>query len=124
MFGLLKTGADQRATRRPSQGRGKAAVTFASRLTFDNMSRRFGDTLAHVPPLGAEVGVGIDTGAVLVFPAEETNGHPLIDSVKMRSSYRRKPVSRTNSPCPEFRRDAPELRSFWTRLATGRPLLP
>ena len=46
MFGLLKTGADQRATRRPSQGRGKAAVTFASRLTFDNMSRRFGDTLA------------------------------------------------------------------------------
>ena len=31
---------------------------------------------SDVPPLGAEVGVGIDTGAVLVFEAEETNGHP------------------------------------------------
>ncbi|HAN63446.1 MAG TPA: ABC transporter ATP-binding protein, partial [Rhizobiales bacterium] len=31
---------------------------------------------SDVPPLGVEVGVGIDTGAVLVFPAEETNGHP------------------------------------------------
>jgi iron(III) transport system ATP-binding protein len=31
---------------------------------------------SDAPPLGAEVGVGIDTGTVLVFEAEETNGHP------------------------------------------------
>ena len=60
MFGLLKTGADQRATRRPSQGRGKAAVTFASRLTFDNMSRRFGDTLAL-----DRVSIDVEPGEVL-----------------------------------------------------------
>ena len=46
MFGFLKTGAKRRGQRRPSQARGKAAVTFASSLTFEAVSRRYGEKLA------------------------------------------------------------------------------
>jgi iron(III) transport system ATP-binding protein len=45
VFEFLKTGAKLRG-QRPSQARGKAAVTFASSLTFDSVSRRYGEKLA------------------------------------------------------------------------------
>jgi iron(III) transport system ATP-binding protein len=45
VFGFLKTGAKRRG-QRPSQARGKAAVTFASSLTFEAVSRRYGEKLA------------------------------------------------------------------------------
>jgi iron(III) transport system ATP-binding protein len=54
MFGLLKARTRSLTEAKSERGkatrgkptRGKAAVTFAARLTFDNVSRRFGDTLA------------------------------------------------------------------------------
>jgi iron(III) transport system ATP-binding protein len=45
VFGFLKTGAKRRG-QRPLQARGKAAVTFASSLTFEAVSRRYGEKLA------------------------------------------------------------------------------
>ncbi|MGI8724008.1 MAG: ABC transporter ATP-binding protein [Methyloceanibacter sp.] len=44
MFEFLKVRA--RPTGDPSHRRGKVAVTFAARLTFDDVSRRYGDTVA------------------------------------------------------------------------------
>jgi iron(III) transport system ATP-binding protein len=55
MFGFLTKGRG-RAAELASGGKGKAGVTFAARLTFDHVSRRFGDSLAldrvsiDVPP--------------------------------------------------------------------------
>jgi iron(III) transport system ATP-binding protein len=47
MFEALKSrGGPDAAPKRGSVGRGKAAVTFAARLTFADVSRRFGDTYA------------------------------------------------------------------------------
>jgi iron(III) transport system ATP-binding protein len=53
---FLKDGRGARAQKRAPKGRGKAGVTFASRLTFEDVSRRYGDGLAldhvslDVPP--------------------------------------------------------------------------
>jgi len=53
---FLKDGREARAQKRATKGRGKAGVTFASRLTFEDVSRRYGDGLAldhvslDVPP--------------------------------------------------------------------------
>jgi len=53
---FLKEGREARAQKRATKGRGKAGVTFASRLTFEDVSRRYGDGLAldhvslDVPP--------------------------------------------------------------------------
>jgi iron(III) transport system ATP-binding protein len=43
---FLKNGREARAQKRGPKGRGKAGVTFASRLTFEDVSRRYGDGLA------------------------------------------------------------------------------
>jgi iron(III) transport system ATP-binding protein len=53
---FLKEGREARAQKRATKGRGKAGVTFASRLTFEDVSRRYGDGVAldhvslDVPP--------------------------------------------------------------------------
>jgi iron(III) transport system ATP-binding protein len=53
---FLKEGRETRAQKRAPKARGKAGVTFASRLTFEDVSRRYGDGLAldhvslDVPP--------------------------------------------------------------------------
>ncbi len=46
MLEFLKDGREARAQKRATKGRGKAGVTFASRLTFEDVSRRYGDGLA------------------------------------------------------------------------------
>ena len=49
MFEALKAGGralTNGKARRTGAGRGKAAVSFAARLTFDDLSRRYGATLA------------------------------------------------------------------------------
>jgi iron(III) transport system ATP-binding protein len=43
---FLKDGREARAQKRATKARGKAGVTFASRLTFEDVSRRYGDGLA------------------------------------------------------------------------------
>jgi iron(III) transport system ATP-binding protein len=46
MFEFLRAAGRGRAAKPASGGKGKAGVTFAARLTFDNVSRRYGDSLA------------------------------------------------------------------------------
>jgi len=46
VFSFLNNAAGKRKERRPSQGRGKAAVSFASQLTFAGVSREFDGKLA------------------------------------------------------------------------------
>jgi len=46
MLEFLKTGAAANRRARGGGARGKAAVTFAARLTLEDLSRRYGDTLA------------------------------------------------------------------------------
>jgi iron(III) transport system ATP-binding protein len=68
MFGLLKARTRSLTEAKSERGkatrgkptRGKAAVTFAARLTFDNVSRRFGDTLAL-----DRVSIDVEPGEVL-----------------------------------------------------------
>jgi iron(III) transport system ATP-binding protein len=63
MFRLLKARTRSSAavkSKRSSATRGKAAVTFAARLTFDDVSRRFGDTLAL-----DRVSIDVEPGEVL-----------------------------------------------------------
>jgi iron(III) transport system ATP-binding protein len=63
MFRLLKARTRSSAavkSKRSSVTRGKAAVTFAARLTFDDVSRRFGDTLAL-----DRVSIDVEPGEVL-----------------------------------------------------------
>jgi iron(III) transport system ATP-binding protein len=56
VLGSLKAGRNGRASKPASSGRGGAGVTFAARLTFEDVSKRYGESLAlhhvslDVPP--------------------------------------------------------------------------
>jgi iron(III) transport system ATP-binding protein len=57
---LIEAKSESGKATRGKPARGKAAVTFAARLTFDNVSRHFGDTLAL-----DRVSIDVEPGEVL-----------------------------------------------------------
>jgi iron(III) transport system ATP-binding protein len=93
MFDVAK--GSRRANADAPSGRGRAAVSFAARLTFENVSRRFGDTLAldqvslDMPPgevlcLLGPSGCGKTTLLRIAAGVERpTSGRVLIDGQEM-----------------------------------------